>query len=127
MLIKFNVSVINVDQGALVRTVIRLLDLSVPYTVVLMLSGLVLGAFTRIEMICPFWSSYTKIARMPPKIILYIFLPALVYESAFNMKVHVFLRSAYQVCFNNNGVPNSNFLASVRLIRYKRLVSLICL
>jgi len=83
--------------GAFVRTVLRILNISVPYTVALMLTGLGFGALTRIESFCPFWSSYTKIARMPPKIILYIFLPALVFESAFNMKVHVFLRSAYQI------------------------------
>lgn len=35
--------------------------------------------------------------RTPPEIILYVFLPVLLFESAFSMKAHIFVRSSLQI------------------------------
>jgi len=84
--------------GACVRTILRVFHLSIPYTVVLMISGLLIGLGSQINLtFCETWSTFTKIARTPPEIILYVFLPVLIFESAFSMKAHVFFRSWGQV------------------------------
>ncbi|CAG7640037.1 unnamed protein product [Allacma fusca] len=89
--------------GAIVRSILRTTGLCIPYTVLLMITGLLVGLGTRIipytkwEGGCQEWSTYTKIARMPPQIILYVFLPVLIFESAFSMNPHVFVRSAFQI------------------------------
>jgi sodium/hydrogen exchanger 10/11 len=83
--------------GALVRTLLRAFDVSLPYTVILMVLGLLIGFVSQSTTACTDWSMYTKIARTPPKLILFVFLPVLIYESAFAMKAHVFYRSAIQI------------------------------
>ena len=40
---------------------------------------------------------YTTIASMDPHIILHVFLPVLIFESAFSIEVHSFLRASLQI------------------------------
>lgn len=69
----------TIAWGGAVRTVIKTFQLSIPYTVVLLITGLVLGLGSRVDAhFCETWSMFTKFARTPPELILYIFLPLLV-------------------------------------------------
>ena len=92
------VLMLMIAHGAFVRTILRYFKLSIPYTVVLMLSGLILGYLS--SKFCQPLHTYTAIARIPPKIILFVFLPVLIFESAFSITPHIFVRSLCQVSFS---------------------------
>ena len=92
--------------GALIRTILKVLKINLPYTVLLMLSGLLLGSLS--TKFCDTLSSYTAIARIPPKIILFTFLPVLVFESAFSITPHTFLRMLAQVIRSSVFVLNNS-------------------
>jgi hypothetical protein len=66
-----------------------------PYTVILMISGFGIGYISKEY--CQAFQKYTAIARTPPVVILFTFLPVLIFESAFSIPVHTFMRSAGQV------------------------------
>lgn len=97
--LKFYFSVfITIAWGGAVRTVIKTFQLSIPYTVVLLITGLVLGLGSHINPeFCETWAMFTKFARTPPELILYVFLPLLIFESAFSMNSHVFMTNIYGV------------------------------
>lgn len=86
-----------VSLGALTRTLLRVFEVNIPYTVILMIFGLMIGFISWNSTACTMWSMYTRIARTPPKIILFVFLPVLIYESAFAMKAHVFYKSSLSI------------------------------
>ncbi|OXA50331.1 Sodium/hydrogen exchanger 7 [Folsomia candida] len=81
--------------GALTRTLLRVLKLNIPYTVVLMFSGIVVGVIARYY--CPTWYTFTAIARIKPEIILFAFLPVLIFETAFGISSHVFIKASMQI------------------------------
>ncbi|CAL8091440.1 unnamed protein product [Orchesella dallaii] len=83
--------------GALLRTLIKVFKINLPYTVLLMMIGMGLGALSNIRSLCSTWTPYTDVARTEPKIILYVFLPILIFESSFNMKAHLFFRSSISI------------------------------
>jgi len=97
--LKFYLSVfLVIAWGGIVRTVIKTFEFSIPYTVVMLISGVLLGLGARVTIsFCEVWTPYTKFARTPPELVLYIFLPVLIFESAFSMKAHVFIRSFFSV------------------------------
>jgi len=84
-----------VTWGALVRVILNSFEIPIPYTVILMLSGLLVGVFAKVY--CRQIEQYTAIARISSKVILFTFLPILIFESAFNIPVHKFYRSGIQV------------------------------
>ena len=94
-LLYFLVIFVIIGYGAVVRGVLRATGLPLPYTVVLMLSGFRIGFISREY--CHYFQKYTAIARTPPSVILFTFLPILIFESAFAIPVHTFMRSAGQV------------------------------
>jgi sodium/hydrogen exchanger 10/11 len=77
--------------GALLRHAFK--RTPIPYTVVLMILGMIFGGIARAYK--PL-SHYTAVAHMDPHLILYIFLPTLVFESAFGMDVHTFKKTLIQ-------------------------------
>ena len=86
--------------GAVVRFSLK--KASIPYTVVLLLIGLAIGSASRLYLAD---GSHTAggqimslIAQMDPHLILYLFLPALIFESAFAMDTHLFKRMFGQIC-----------------------------
>ncbi len=96
--------IIAMILGAAVRHLLRKSPL--PFTVWLLIIGLVLGAMLRMG-----WFSITNIGGMSidlgvlhraftwagnidPHIIMYVFLPTLIFEAAFAMDVHTFKKSA---------------------------------
>ena len=68
----------------------------IPYTVILLIIGVVLGAFNRYE-----WFNNVDLitnaidwaCHIGPEIILYVFLPTLIFEAAFDLDVHTFKKS----------------------------------
>lgn len=87
----------TIGLGAVLRTVMKLLKLSIPYTVTLMMIGMAFGGLSNVTGFCTDWTPFTKVARTPPDIILNVFLPILIFESSFNMKAHLFFRSILSV------------------------------
>lgn len=85
--------------GAFVRHGLK--NLQVPYTVVLLIIGLCLGLVHRTE-----WfnastpllaNTLDLVADISPHIIMFVFLPTLIFESAFAMEVHLFRRMFTQI------------------------------
>lgn len=68
-------------------------QISLPYTVVLMLVGAVFGAFYQYELV----KRFTFIADLTPVQILAIFLPILIFESAFSCDPHIFIKCLGQI------------------------------
>lgn len=86
-------------SGALLRFL--LLGSKVPYSVALLLLGLSLGALAQ-QAWLPAWSEEFSqgidlVAGIEPQLILFLFLPALIFESAFAMEVHLFRRMLAQI------------------------------
>eukprot|EP01059_Diplonema_ambulator_P035467 TRINITY_DN8351_c1_g3_i1.p1 TRINITY_DN8351_c1_g3~~TRINITY_DN8351_c1_g3_i1.p1 ORF type:complete len:1793 (+),score=620.71 TRINITY_DN8351_c1_g3_i1:83-5461(+) len=67
-----------------------------PYTVVLFLIGLGLGALTDAGKLKILGHSVNGMVNMDPHLLLYSFLPPLLFESAFAMTPHVFVKSLPQ-------------------------------
>ena len=78
--------------GAVTRQVMK--NWSVPYTVVLIIIGIAFGAISRQ---IPEVQSYTTLATVDPHLFLTIFLPVILFESAFVMDIHVFSKVIWQV------------------------------
>lgn len=78
--------------GAMMRQVMRNSD--VPYTVCLLLSGLAFGGISANVSEVQY---YTTLTRMDPHLIFYIFLPPLIFHSAFAMDVHTFKKMTGQI------------------------------
>nr|8PCZ_A Chain A, Sperm-specific sodium proton exchanger [Strongylocentrotus purpuratus]8PCZ_B Chain B, Sperm-specific sodium proton exchanger [Strongylocentrotus purpuratus]8PD3_A Chain A, Sperm-specific sodium proton exchanger [Strongylocentrotus purpuratus]8PD5_A Chain A, Sperm-specific sodium proton exchanger [Strongylocentrotus purpuratus]8PD7_A Chain A, Sperm-specific sodium proton exchanger [Strongylocentrotus purpuratus]8PD8_A Chain A, Sperm-specific sodium proton exchanger [Strongylocentrot len=80
--------------GAISRSLFK--KLPIPYTVVLLILGAILGV---VASNVPLVEEHTRdVAHMDPHVLLQIFLPVLIFESAFAMDVHTFMRSFSQVC-----------------------------
>lgn len=67
----------------------------VPYTVILIVLGLAFGAATTVDALS-FLQDFTAMARMDPHLMLFVFLPILIFESAFVMDVHTFRKTIGQ-------------------------------
>ncbi|KAK3101953.1 hypothetical protein FSP39_007588 [Pinctada imbricata] len=80
--------------GALVRQVIHGLRIRLPYTVVLLVLGVLFGLLSgRYESV----HIYARVVETDPHLLLVIFLPVLIFESAFGMEFHTFLKTVIQV------------------------------
>ena len=79
--------------AALVRHVLK--HTPIPYTVILIVLGLAFGAATNAEALS-ILQDYTGLARMDPHLMLFVFLPTLIFESAFVMDVHTFRKTIAQ-------------------------------
>eukprot|EP01135_Chromosphaera_perkinsii_P009519 Nk52_evm9s1779 gene=Nk52_evmTU9s1779 len=80
--------------GAFVRHTTK--NLPVPYTVILLVSGFIFGLIADKS---GGWDNYTQLSRMNPHLIIFVFLPTLIFESAFSMEIHTFGRILWQVLF----------------------------
>ncbi|KAK2159754.1 hypothetical protein LSH36_147g09030 [Paralvinella palmiformis] len=78
--------------GAVIRSLLKKVPL--PYTVVLMVMGCTVGIISRYVHSV---ARYTTLASLDPHTILNVFLPVLIFESAFNMEIHMFMKSLPQV------------------------------
>ncbi|WP_417347441.1 cation:proton antiporter [Ferrimonas sp.] len=91
--------ILSLLVGALVRHGLK--GLPVPYTVVLLLIGLLLGLVQRAGVFTDSTPMLTQtlalVSDITPQVILYLFLPTLIFESAFSLEVHLFRRMAPQI------------------------------
>lgn len=83
--------------GALTKTFLRKSRL--PYTVVLLLGSIILGTAARYELFGhgSFAHVLTLVGGIDPHLILYLFLPTLIFESAYTMEAHLFFRILPQI------------------------------
>lgn len=91
--------ILSLLLGALIKSVSK--TLSSPYCVILLLAGLSLGLYGRTEHIQAnlpgLNSALTTLAQADPHLILLLFLPTLIFESAFSMDPHLFKRMSKQI------------------------------
>eukprot|EP01135_Chromosphaera_perkinsii_P010654 Nk52_evm54s2192 gene=Nk52_evmTU54s2192 len=78
--------------GALIRHVFK--KSPFPYTVMLIVIGLSVGLITSSD---EGFAKYTSATNMDPHLMLYIFLPTLIFESSFAVDLHIFKKTAGQV------------------------------
>lgn len=83
--------------GAIVRFILK--GSQVPYTVALLILGIGIGLLHRSEFLqqATLIQTLDLIADISPHLILFIFLPTLIFESAFAMEVHLFRRMFLQI------------------------------
>ena len=68
----------------------------IPYTVILLIFGVFIGAFNRyhwFDDLSLLTNSIDWASHIGPEIILYVFLPTLIFEAAFDLDVHTFKKS----------------------------------
>ena len=89
----------SILTGAL--TLIFTKGTKVPYTVALLLIGLILGGIERFGFFQNFMpiisESMTLVSNIDPHLILFVFLPTLIFESAYCIEVHLFKRIFSQI------------------------------
>ena len=78
---------------ALVRHALK--RTQIPYTVLLMVVGLIVGVLSEIH-VFSFLQEYTQLGSVDPHLMLFVFLPTLIFESAFIMDVHTFRKTLGQ-------------------------------
>lgn len=84
--------------GSLLKVVMR--DSSIPYTVVLLLVGMGIGGINHFGFIGSenaFTDVITQVGHIDPHLILFLFLPTLIFESAYSMEAHLFFRILPQI------------------------------
>ncbi len=91
--------VLALALGAAIRHCLRKTRL--PYTVALLLLGLLLGLLNRFHWLHENWpelgQSLQAASVIDPHLILFVFLPTLIFESAFSLDTHIFRRCLSQV------------------------------
>ena len=86
--------IVSLFIGILTKKFLR--KLPIPFTVILLIIGLILGIIDRFDWVANvefitksiYWAGHIK-----PEIILYVFLPTLIFEAAFDLDVHTFKKS----------------------------------
>ena len=84
--------------GALLKTVMR--NSRLPYTVVLLLVGIGVGGINQLGLFDDYTlvsAIFTQVGHIDPHLILFLFLPTLIFESAYAMEPHLFFRIAPQI------------------------------
>lgn len=91
--------VLSLALGALLKSLPRLFFL--PYSVVLLIAGLSIGFLGRSQLSLQSFPEFALaldiIASIDPHLILLLFLPTLIFESAFAMETHLFKRMFSQI------------------------------
>lgn len=70
--------------------------INVPYTVLLVAVGLLIVPIAQLELLEPAFGFLDDLV-LTPELLFYIFLPILIFESAFNMKIRQMLESAWSI------------------------------
>ncbi len=84
--------------GALLKAVMR--NSRLPYTVVLLLVGIAAGGIDQLGLFGTdtlISGIFLQVSSIDPHLILYLFLPTLIFESAYSMEPHLFFRIAPQI------------------------------
>lgn len=72
--------------------------IKIPYTVLLVIVGLLLVPLARLPFLEPIFGFIDDLS-LTPELLFYIFLPVLIFESAFNMNVRKMVESAWSITF----------------------------
>jgi len=92
-------TIILIMAGILIGVLVKVLTryVKVPYTVLLFAIGIVLGILSKTCLAdLPFTTEGIRlISEMDPDIILYVFLPILVFDAAYEMDLHVFRKTLF--------------------------------
>lgn len=84
--------IIALTAGAFLRYVLK--DTKIPYTVALLVFGLGMGWLAKSHFVHHTFSEAVRLSsHIDPHLILYLFLPTLIFEAAFLLDTHVFQRS----------------------------------
>lgn len=98
--------------------------INVPYTVLLVLTGLLLVPIVSLPALEPTFGFLDDLV-LSPELLFYIFLPVLIFESAFNMKIRQMIESAWSITLLSVvGMLISAFLISAALYFALPLVGL---
>ena len=82
--------------GAFVRVIeTRVLKVPIPYTVIILLFGMFMGAVS--DSLGRLGLGIEQVSHIDPHVLLAAFIPALIYESAFDMNFHIFSKIFGQV------------------------------
>lgn len=84
--------------GALLKTFMR--NSRIPYTIVLLLVGIAVGGMYQVGFFdtdTMISEMFTQVGHIDPHLILFLFLPTLIFESAYSMEPHLFFRIAPQI------------------------------
>ena len=84
--------------GALIKHLMR--GSRLPYTVVLLLIGLFIGGLSHFNLFTahtPILDIVHQVGSIDPHLILFLFLPTLIFESAYSMESHLFFRILPQI------------------------------
>ncbi|MEA3372614.1 MAG: sodium:proton antiporter [Campylobacterota bacterium] len=84
--------------GALLKAVMR--NSRLPYTVILLLLGIAAGGMNHFGLFGEetlISGIFTQVGHIDPHLILFLFLPTLIFESAYSMEPHLFFRIAPQI------------------------------
>ena len=90
--------IISLLVGALLKALMR--DSRIPYTVVLLLVGMGIGGLNHFGYIGSdnmLSSIVSQVGHIDPHLILFLFLPTLIFESAYSMEPHLFFRILPQI------------------------------
>lgn len=88
--------VVGLVAGAVLKSLLK--HSSLPYTVCLFCLGVVFGLLSRFNLIPDVGvlkSAIDVVANMNPDLILYVFLPLLIFSGAYDMDLHVFRKSLF--------------------------------
>ena len=89
----FQIGLLLITFGLLLGSIVRfvqkrIIKIPIPYTVVMLLFGILMGytahAFGRLD------DAVDQVKRVDPHVLLAVFIPALIYESAFDVNYHIF-------------------------------------
>lgn len=97
--------------GAIVRSILKHYQVSLPYTVFIMASGMFVGMAAKYY--CFEMYSFTALARLNAKVYLFVFLPVLLFESSFSISGHVFIKAAGQVQYKIISINYDNVITCV--------------
>lgn len=92
--------ILSILTGALTRLLFK--NFKFPYTVILLVIGICMGALARTEIMQGLWFLKTDIlfnsvrwaSDIDPHVLLFVFLPILIFEGAFAMDLHTFKKTA---------------------------------
>ena len=88
-----------------------------PYTVVMLDLGLIVGLASN-SAAFSFLEEYTYISRIDPHLLLFIFLPTLIFDSAFVMDIHTFKKTIFQSLLLAGPGLMLNTLFTALMVRY---------
>ena len=88
--------IIALILGTLTRHILK--KSPVHYTLLLLIIGLILGIVARMNFLSPLFDSFVHSVKwagnIDPHLVLFVFLPTLVFEAPFGMDWHIFKKSA---------------------------------